>query len=58
MRVKLLDSQKITEITPLDSGGLINRGNILVGSSLCAALVMGYPLIGRNEAYAAITTID
>lgn len=49
MRVKLLDSQKLTTI---ENGWLIDRRNILVGSGLCAALVIGFPFLGSNEAFA------
>ena len=49
MRVKLLDSCRISSI---DKALIINRRNFLLGSNVCAALMIGYPLIESNEAHA------
>lgn len=54
MRAKLLDSHKITTIEDV---GLINRRNVLMGSGLCAALVIGSPFIGKNESYAQLPNL-
>lgn len=51
MRVSLLESRKLTATANV---GLISRRNVLVGSSLCAALTIGYPFLGKNEANAQL----
>ena len=49
MRTQLSDSRKLTTI---ENGDLITRRNILMGSGLCAALLIGPPFVWKNEAYA------
>ena len=55
MRAKLLDSKKLTTF---ENGCLINRRNVLMGSGLCATLVIGSPFFLKSAAYAQHSLIN